>query len=487
MRVRLVWVLRLLVLGLVVTVVLAGLERVERANEDTDADGIPDCTERAGLASANGRELGATDHELADTDGDGVADGDEVVMSPPSTWLEERLDRSWSCPSEIRSALSDPARADTDGDLLVDAYEISAGSSAFVGDTDGDGLSDGRERGWGSDPNDVDTDEDGIRDVEDVAYGMTPVFREDRISPDTWADEFRQGLVNGDVADEVDSIPQLLGSMSGGAASSIPIIGWFAGGAADARDVTANAIRGEWISAASSAAGLVPVVGDTVRASGLLTKFLLKYPDKVNQVARAVAGLEQVPVAVRIKFLGVADSSGMEQVRRQGLTDEQIIKLATRGTSPAAMAKGVALAAGKRAIEAPYADPDGFVQTFAGAQRALRARAQAVDGADQVFDGPVYIAEIPGARERGGRLVDACTRCMPRPRPGVSTLRVVKLGTQLHTDTLQREIDKDAYLVKRGFDVEWHFYASRTGLVLDPPLLAALDDAGVSFYLHLPG
>jgi hypothetical protein len=482
-RVRLVWVLRLLVLGLVVTVVLAGLERVERANEDTDADGIPDCTERAGLASATGRELGATDHELADTDGDGVADGDEVVMSPPSTWLEERLDRSWSCPSEIRSALSDPARADTDGDLLVDAYEISAGSSAFVGDTDGDGLSDGRERGWGSDPNAADTDGDGFPDVEDVIDGFTPVTPEERISPDAWASELRQGVLEGDIAEEVDSVPQLLGSLVGGASSSVPGVGWVTGSLADARDVVANGIRGDWVSAGAAGVGFLPYIGDTAKASKQILTFAARYPDKVNALVKALAGQERIPVDIRVKLLGVTNETELDRLRQSGLSDDVIIMLAKRGALLAGLVATLSKATGEHGIPATYADSDGFATSFADAENALRA--YALDRAGEVEESPVYIGDFP-EQYGGGRLVDVCSGCSPRPLPGQSTLRVAKLGTQLYSKTLQAQIDKDDYLVEQGYAVEWHFFAGRTGLLLDPRLLDALVEADVPFHLHLP-
>ena len=87
---------------------------------------------------------------------------------------------------------------------------------------------------------------------------------------------------------------------------------------------------------------------------------------------------------------------------------------------------------------------------------------------------------------RGGRLVDVCTECSPRLLPGKSTLHIAKVGTQLYSDTLQREICKDAYLKQKGYTVEWHFFAGRTGLSLDPRLLDELDDAGIPYSVHLP-
>ena len=70
--------------------------------------------------------------DMADTDGDGLADATE------------------------RQLKTDPANADTDGDGLTDGdEEILAGSSALAADTDGDGFGDGLEVAAGSDPSDA--------------------------------------------------------------------------------------------------------------------------------------------------------------------------------------------------------------------------------------------------------------------------------------------------------------------------------------------
>lgn len=93
-------------------------------DEDRDGDGLGIRTER---------RLG-TDDTRVDTDGDGLADGDEVL-------------HGWSADDPLpRHAISDPTRADTDGDGLDDAAERQAGTDAFAVDTDGDGLSDAVDR-----------------------------------------------------------------------------------------------------------------------------------------------------------------------------------------------------------------------------------------------------------------------------------------------------------------------------------------------------
>ncbi|MWG36927.1 helix-turn-helix transcriptional regulator [Halomarina oriensis] len=69
--------------------------------------------------------------------------------------------------------------ADTDGDGLTDGNEVNVhGSNATNPDTDGDGISDGNEvsteNGHETDPTNPDTDGDGIPDGEEVEQGSDP-------------------------------------------------------------------------------------------------------------------------------------------------------------------------------------------------------------------------------------------------------------------------------------------------------------------------
>ena len=80
---------------------------------DTDWDGIGDTSE----------SYFGTDPYSADTDGDGIRDGDEY--------------------NDVY-ARSDPTLSDTDGDGLGDGYEVfSNNSDPMLYDTDGDGRADG--------------------------------------------------------------------------------------------------------------------------------------------------------------------------------------------------------------------------------------------------------------------------------------------------------------------------------------------------------
>jgi hypothetical protein len=136
---------------------------------DADGDGLPDDWELAhGLSPANGAdaasdadgdgltalqeyELG-TDPQVADTDGDGLSDGDEV---------------------DVYGTI--PTIADTDRDGRSDGEELLGpiATDPLNADSDGDGVNDGAEVAAGTDPNDgssfpvVDTDGDGVPDAID--------------------------------------------------------------------------------------------------------------------------------------------------------------------------------------------------------------------------------------------------------------------------------------------------------------------------------
>ncbi len=157
---------------------------------DTDDDGLFDGTERGrtvGLADLDGPgpllgtdtarfvpdgDAGATttDPVRADTDDDGLDDGDEDadrdgVVDPGES------DPNDPCDPSVEPLVC--ATIDTDRDGLDDRNEVlTLGTDRFDADTDDDGLSDGEEvgrddvfdAGVDTDPRLADTDEDGIQD-----------------------------------------------------------------------------------------------------------------------------------------------------------------------------------------------------------------------------------------------------------------------------------------------------------------------------------
>lgn len=108
----------------------------EVAGGNPDGDGLTNAEEEAAGTCAN----------VADTDGDGVVDGDEV----------NRIDPQTSNP-----APTDPLNNDTDGDGILDGAETDTGVNNGVADR-------------GTDPTKADTDGDGFNDSREINEGSSP-------------------------------------------------------------------------------------------------------------------------------------------------------------------------------------------------------------------------------------------------------------------------------------------------------------------------
>jgi hypothetical protein len=452
-------------------------------SRDSDGDGITDCQERAGLRLGAGGAVVVTDPRDTDTDNDAVPDGEEVLPGRAGSRMVRVADSFWSCSPRTLSALADPTMSDSDEDGLLDPVELSEGSNPFRGDSDGDGLIDVAEREWGSDPNAADTDGDGRKDGEDVDEELSPVLADEPRDKGKWSDEFAEGAWYGDFR-EIDTVPQLLGAVSGGASSAVPFAGWITGTLADSRDIVANAVHRRWGDAGASSMGLVPYVGDTAKAVKLVSNFASAKPAMVRTVVKSIATWDKMPQDVQMALLGATDKASIDSLVDHKFSDEQVIKLAKRGAHLATVASNLDRHGEQviRGIAAEFADDDGFVMSLEAAEETLRAEVS-VEGDAAVK--AVYVGQLP-AQFRGGRYFSACTRCDDGATPGTSTLHVAKLGTQPFNATIRSQVDKDAYLVRRGYTIEWHFFAGPTGLDVDAGLTEALDEAGISYRLHLP-
>jgi outer membrane protein OmpA-like peptidoglycan-associated protein len=119
-----------------------------------------------GLSNKEEKKLG-TNPKLADTDGDGLSDGDEVLTYK-----------------------TDPLKPDTDGDGLSDGDEVlKYKTDPLKADTDGDGLSDGDEvLKYKTDPLKTDTDGDGLSDAQEVQQ-----YKTDALKVDSDGDELTDG------------------------------------------------------------------------------------------------------------------------------------------------------------------------------------------------------------------------------------------------------------------------------------------------------
>lgn len=116
---------------------------------DSDADGLSDRFEIERL-------LGLAMPGEADTDGNGVPDGQE---DHDGDGLDAAAEQGLS---------TNPAEPDSDGDGVEDGAEVTARTDPNSADSDGDTLRDGSEPRLGLDPLRTDTDADGVRDDADV-------------------------------------------------------------------------------------------------------------------------------------------------------------------------------------------------------------------------------------------------------------------------------------------------------------------------------
>ncbi len=149
-------------------------------NADSDGDGLDD-----------GQELAArTDPAKADSDGDGMPDGWEVKygLNPLENDAKGDADRDGLTNLREYQNRTDPTDPDTDGDGLSDLEESGSGSSALNPDSDGDGLLDGQEVALGTYRHLEDSDNDELWDGWEVRYGLNPLSeptaRETHLDPD---------------------------------------------------------------------------------------------------------------------------------------------------------------------------------------------------------------------------------------------------------------------------------------------------------------
>ena len=163
---------------------------------DADADGLPDRWEilyfgnivsQTGLGDADGDGLtnqqeycdNANPAE-SDTDGDGLLDGYDIAIGSGdpryAAWTAAGI--FYSEANGLRTFSGElsvgtlPLNPDTDGDGLIDGGELLHGADPFNPDTDADGLLDGAEiLTYQTSPIKIDTDGEGLLDGNNVTVG----------------------------------------------------------------------------------------------------------------------------------------------------------------------------------------------------------------------------------------------------------------------------------------------------------------------------
>ncbi len=143
-------------------------------NADTDGDGLKDGEE---IQKYNSDPL------KADSDGDGLKDGEEVNNYKTSPTKADTDDDGLNDFAEVITYKSDPLNADTDGDTLKDGAEVNTHKTdPTKADTDGDKLKDGEEvNKYKTDPLKADTDKGSVDDGTEVNRGTDPLNPKDDV------------------------------------------------------------------------------------------------------------------------------------------------------------------------------------------------------------------------------------------------------------------------------------------------------------------
>ncbi len=143
----------------------------EDCGSDVDDDGLGKCEEE---------ELG-TDPYNADTDADGLNDGEEVMKYNTDPLKSDSNGDGLTDGEKVKIYDLDPNKWDYDDDTLNDYDEIkSHRTDPKNPDTDGDGLNDGEEiNQHRTNPNKSDTDLDALNDYAEVVTYRTDPLKKD--------------------------------------------------------------------------------------------------------------------------------------------------------------------------------------------------------------------------------------------------------------------------------------------------------------------
>ncbi|TIC87462.1 VWA domain-containing protein [Nocardioides sp. GY 10113] len=467
-----------------------------RASVDTDGDGLSDCIEIEGAQDSTGHRY-TSDPTLPDTDGDGLTDAEEVgearsigevFLGWEMAGVSDLLERD----EPIYSVISDPYLEDSDSDGLIDPADIELELDAFNSDVDGDGLSDGDEAGTiGSNPEAHDTDGDGYDDSYENGHrddqGLDPLFYDKTVSTWTYAKDFLQGFIAGDMW-RGDSLAWLAGNLSSGGLSFIPVYGWGLGAIADLRDAIGSVAHADWVGAGLSLVGILPYAGDAVSIPGKAVRFADNAPELADETVTFIAKIDGniAPDAIKIDTVKKILGPTWDDLTDAGFTDDALLQLSKgRGDldEVAAAMKGcarsgraIALAAAEAcALHVPGAKAGDFATGKAGEEWLegyLEAGAKGEE--KQVWR---TTKDFIGK----GRFFDVLV-------DGVA--HESKVGRVKWSTAIEVQIKKDAWLVQQSGNgvtkAHWHFFASSSSNTIGPDdkVLELLKANGITYSIH---
>jgi von Willebrand factor type A domain/Bacterial TSP3 repeat len=466
---------------------------------DTDDDGLTDCEEINGITETTFEQKFVTQKPNTDSDGDGLNDGvndpdsDGDGLDDGAEVFRTTVDLSalgGSPTTKWVAAISDPTLADSDDDAgrvnvgagngipFLDFHELKQGSypwyrGAPSGDSDGDGLDDPQEYYYGTDPQKRDTDGDGFTDGDEAlvlpyvegsrSSDFQPLAFDDPLTPKKWIKEYYQGAL-GDAVD-IDSFPQMVGYIA------FSIAG---GPVADARDVIANLLRGQWAGAGLSAIGFIPVAGDKIKTSRVFVRFVEKFPGKADDVAAAIQRFNSISESTKAKLFSLIGRSSLFNTVKNAFGDLAAKRLvAGRKAAAAEMIakRGTRIASGQTFLGNWRLGEDFLRKNICVARGWTCAK-----GAKGIADPALVKAGKKAPRNwRYGDAIDLAGKKMAES----------KVGFQDGPKIL-RQITKDTALKADGWQIEWHFFSSGASdsIGASKDILDALDAAGIPYFFH---
>ena len=434
------------------------------SQRDSDGDGLTDEVETSGWSVQSG-ETYRTDPYSADTDGDGLQDGDEAGQ------------RHADGESSVAFAgYSNPLLPDSDTDGLDDAGETDMSLDPLDPDTDDDDLQDGREvKVVGSAPDVADTDGDGLRDgYEDAnreSQNLDPLWFNDQEDMSDYVAECARGAVGGELAPG-DSLAWLVCNLLGDAASQLPVVGNAIGTIAGLRDAVAAAIQGNWATAGYRLVGIVPA-GAILAVPQKVSQFLARHPSLKAKTLAFISRAMWVPASIRARTSSLV-SKGWGYLQERGATEQSLIRLQTGHTDLDGLAASIRRTTQAAADPTPYF-PDGrsgeaYLEHLLGVS-ASEARRQV----------RVLTATCTQGCNATARVIDVLA-------DGVG--HESKVGYVPWSASVAAQIRSDAWLIKTGqiSGARWHFFGSGYSNTVgaDTKVLDLLGEVGIPFSVHLP-
>ncbi|NHJ49226.1 MAG: hypothetical protein FK733_15665 [Asgard group archaeon] len=160
-------------------------------------------TDQDGLSDADELNIHNTDPNLLDTDGDTVSDGEEVLVynsDPNDTDSDDDLmPDGWEAEYNFDLINASDATEDNDFDNLTNLEEFNANTHPYFPDSDFDSISDGDEvLIYFTDPTDDDTDGDTLLDNYEIIFGELNGTRINPLIFDNVTEDYdNDGLENG--------------------------------------------------------------------------------------------------------------------------------------------------------------------------------------------------------------------------------------------------------------------------------------------------